>query len=220
MNIVILGATGKTGQLLVREALKKGYQITAYVRNPETIRSMRDIKIVQGSVEDQAAMQQCFVGADAVISCLGTRPSFKALCCANDFQQRSLPKIIAAINEAKVKRFVLMSSFGIGKTKYQGSWFLKTVLYSLLAKRLFDDKAKAEQALDGCQANWTAVYPVILQDKPAIKVSELVALSDVNKVPGIQRLPFANVAKVLADLAAEEGYSGQKLLLTTQGGWC
>lgn len=220
MKLVILGATGTTGRLLIQAALKKNYQVIAYVRNADALNDIGGIEVIQGSLEDQAAMQECFAKADAVVSCLGTRPSFKTLFFANDFQQRSLPKIIAAINEVKVKRFVLMSSFGIGETKHKGSLFLRLVLYSFLAKHLFNDKAIAEQALHDCQANWTAVYPVMLVDKPAVKSSELIDLSQVSKVPGIPRLPFADVAKVLADLVEAENYSQQKLLLTTQGGWC
>lgn len=219
-NIVILGATGTTGRLLIQQALHKNYHVTAYVRNANALNDISGIEVIQGSLEDQTAMQKCFAQADAVVSCLGTRPSFKTLFFANDFQQRSLPKIITAINEAKVKRFILMSSFGIGETKHKASLFLKLVLHSFLAKNLFNDKAIAEQALSDCQVNWTAVYPVMLVDKPATNSSELIELSQVSKVPGIPRLPFADVAKVLADLIEEESCPRQKLLLTTQGGWC
>ncbi len=33
MNIGIIGATGKAGQLIVQEAIKRGHNVTAIVRN-------------------------------------------------------------------------------------------------------------------------------------------------------------------------------------------
>ena len=34
MRIAVLGATGQTGQYLVKQAIQKGYGVTAVVRNP------------------------------------------------------------------------------------------------------------------------------------------------------------------------------------------
>lgn len=39
MNIAIIGATGKSGQLLVNEALNKGYNVTAMVRNKSKLQN-------------------------------------------------------------------------------------------------------------------------------------------------------------------------------------
>jgi uncharacterized protein YbjT (DUF2867 family) len=35
MKVIVFGATGKAGQLAVRQALAAGHDVTAYVRNPE-----------------------------------------------------------------------------------------------------------------------------------------------------------------------------------------
>ena len=96
---------------------------------------------------------------------------------------------------------------------------MRCVLYGGIAKKMFDDKAQAEQALAHCRANWTALYPVTLVQKPALQAVDLVPLAGVRRVPGIPRLPFANVARTLLQLAEDEGYAGQKLLLTPVGSW-
>jgi len=219
MKVVVLGATGTTGRLVTDEALAQGHEVIAFVRRPDALKERKGLTITKGSIENQSEMRDCFTGADAVVSCLGARFSFRVLLKGTNLQQRTLPKIISAINEAKVKRFVLMSSFGSGETRAKSSLFLKVFLYSFLAKKLFDDKAIAEKSLPNCNANWTAVYPVTLKKAPAIPSSDLVPLDTVRKVPGIPRLPFANVAKSLVNLIPEENRSGQKLLLTIPGGW-
>ena len=35
MRLVILGATGKTGRLLVDQAIGRGHEVVAYVRRPD-----------------------------------------------------------------------------------------------------------------------------------------------------------------------------------------
>jgi uncharacterized protein YbjT (DUF2867 family) len=219
MRLVILGATGTTGGYAVDEALAAGHEVVAFVRKPGALAARARLTIVGGSVEDEAAMRTAFAGADAVLSCLGARPSFEVLLGGTDFQRRMLPKVVSAINEEGIGRFVLMSSFGIGETRYKASLFPRLVLYTLVAKRLFDDKVIAERSLAGCKANWTGVYPVTLRGGPVDPAWDLLPLDDVRSVPGLPTLSFATVAKVLVDLVPNRSHAGQKLLLTTSGGW-
>ena len=219
MKIVVLGASGKTGQLLVAAAAAQGHEVIAVVRRMGVLKARKGLVIMQASVEIEGDLCAAFAGADAVVSCLGVRPSLRAFCFKQDFQQRSLPAIIAAINAAQVPRFVLLSSFGSGASAKQSGAFLRLFLYGCIAKKMFDDKAQAEQALHDCRANWTAVDPVTLIQAPAIATAELVPVEAVRRVPGIPRLPFANVARALLELALEQNHAGQKLLLAPPKTW-
>ncbi|WP_249135743.1 MULTISPECIES: NAD(P)-dependent oxidoreductase [unclassified Bradyrhizobium] len=217
--MVVLGATGTTGGLVVDEALAAGHDVTAFVRNAGAVTPRQRLTVVSGSIEDEAAMCKAFVGADTVISCLGARVTVGTLLRGTDFQRRMLPKVISAINQAGVKRFVLMSSFGVGETAAKASLLPRILFYYFIAKRLFDDKSIAEQALSRCEANWTAVYPVSLWKGPPDPAWDLVALNKVRNVPGLPKLAFATVAKVLVALASDQTQAGQKLLQTVPGGW-
>lgn len=219
MNIVVLGATGKTGQLLINQALSKGWQVTAIVRRLGVLQARSNLNVIQAELNDQTCLAQHFYGADAVISCLGARPSLETLFIRSDFQKQTLPTIAAALNAANVPRFVLMSSFGIGETRQQAGWFLKLFLYSFMAKRLFDDKVEAEKSLVDCRANWTAAYPVTLAKSAKDVAVDSVPLAQVQKVAGIPRLNFATVANELLSLAIRTDCNQQKLLLTPKGRW-
>ncbi|MDH7804541.1 MULTISPECIES: NAD(P)-dependent oxidoreductase [unclassified Rhizobium] len=219
MKIAILGATGTTGGLVLDEALAAGHNVIAFVRNPAAVAPRAGLTVVTGSVEDEVAMRAAFKEADAVVSCLGARMTIGGMFSGTNFQRLVLPKIIAAINEAGVKRFVLMSSFGVGETATKASLIPRILFYTVIAKKLFDDKAIAEQALSRCTANWTTIYPVGLKKGPVDPSWDLVSLDKVRNVPGIPTLSFASVAKVLVSLAPDQTQSGQKLLLTTSGGW-
>lgn len=218
MKIVLLGATGRAGRSAVDFALRRGHQVTAFARSPEKIPERPGLTIVRGSVEDEEAMVSGFAGHDAVVSCLGARVEARNLLLGTDFQRRTLPRVIAAINRAEVERFVLMSSLGIGETVGKQS-LIPGLLSRTIAKKLFDDKAMAEQSLPRCAANWTAVYPVTLKTGPHDDGWDLVAVDAVRKVPGVPTLTFTTVASVLVDLVTDESYVNEKLVLTRRGAW-
>jgi uncharacterized protein YbjT (DUF2867 family) len=219
MKIVVLGATGTTGALVLDEALAEGHEVVAFVRQPEGVTARDGLTVTCGSVEDLSSLRPAFAGADAVISCLGARMSPRIMFRGTDFQRRTLPLILSALEQAKVNRFVLMSSFGAGELAAKASLFPRILFYSVIAKKLFDDKAIAERSLEGCGANWTAVYPVTLKKGPPVASVDVVPLSKLHHVPGLPVVPFANVAKILVSLAANQDQPRQRLLVTTPGGW-
>ena len=51
MRIAIIGATGKQGNLIVQEAVKQGYDVTAVVRNKDKITDSR-VKVLEKSIFD------------------------------------------------------------------------------------------------------------------------------------------------------------------------
>src|SRR5260370_8811476 len=72
MNLVVLGATGGTGRLVVEQALAAGHTVTALVRSPEklTLRNP-NLHVIAGQATDRSAVSRALDGADALISTLG-----------------------------------------------------------------------------------------------------------------------------------------------------
>jgi uncharacterized protein YbjT (DUF2867 family) len=48
MKIIVFGATGGTGKLIVSQALAKGHSVTAFVRNPEGLTQDPHLRVIQG----------------------------------------------------------------------------------------------------------------------------------------------------------------------------
>jgi len=76
MKLVVLGANGRTGRLVVEQALAAGHNVTALVRSPEklTIRNS-GLRIVAGGATDAADVARALEGGDAVLSTLGGKGS-------------------------------------------------------------------------------------------------------------------------------------------------
>ena len=75
MRLAVFGATGRTGKLLVEQALNAEYDVTAFVRPRSlgklTIKHER-LTVVQGDATDAAAVERAVNGADAVVSVMNS----------------------------------------------------------------------------------------------------------------------------------------------------
>ena len=95
MKIVLLGATGRTGQAIINYLENydtKGHRITAIVRDPSKLSKYRKLdvlEIVKADIFDRESMKAQIRGHDMVISTLGIR---------NDSE--AYPKVIENVTEA------------------------------------------------------------------------------------------------------------------------
>jgi uncharacterized protein YbjT (DUF2867 family) len=73
MNLLIVGAAGRTGRHVVDQALAAGHHVTTYVRRPDALeRRDERLRVVAGDVLDIDSVRAAMAGQDAVISTLGS----------------------------------------------------------------------------------------------------------------------------------------------------
>lgn len=70
MHISVLGASGRAGSEIAREAASRGHTVTAIARKPEAIPQAPGITPVQGDASNPDALAALIAGSDAVISAL------------------------------------------------------------------------------------------------------------------------------------------------------
>src|SRR3989442_8228926 len=103
MNLLVLGATGRTGRLVVEQALAAGHTVIALVRSPEKLATGNsNLRVVSGSATNKSDLSRALEGADAVISTLGGKGSVI---------EDSSQAIVAAARAAGVSRVVVLSSW-------------------------------------------------------------------------------------------------------------
>ena len=56
MKLFILGATGRTGKELIKQATERGYEIVAYVRSPQKLVPQDNLKVIQGNLNETSKM--------------------------------------------------------------------------------------------------------------------------------------------------------------------
>lgn len=120
--LLILGASGECGKWAVRISKERGYVVTVLVRSITSYEKLEGVKIFQGNVLDENALEQVMKGQHAVISCLGIRRKnqsnpWSALTSSPDFTKRSAENIVNAMNKYGVRRLVAISAAGVGDSR-------------------------------------------------------------------------------------------------------
>ncbi|TAF49369.1 MAG: NAD-dependent epimerase/dehydratase family protein, partial [Sphingobacteriia bacterium] len=103
MNLTIFGATGMVGKQLVNQALFKGFSVTAFGRNVDSLidRDNRNDLLIarKGYVFDAHDVQEALQDADAVISVLGG-----AFDGSDQSRSLGLKNIIAQMKTRRINR--------------------------------------------------------------------------------------------------------------------
>jgi len=155
MSILIFGASGATGQELIKQSLNQGHQVTAFVRNAAKLTVRHDhLKIFTGDVSDYSAVKKAVQRQDAAISALGAKTPFKRDQTLID----GIRHIVKAMEQAYVQRFIYLSFAGVKGGRKAFGFFFKYVVSSLLTNVVKDHEAK-ENIIKQSRLNWTIVRP-------------------------------------------------------------
>ena len=194
MNLLVLGATGRTGRLVVEQALAAGHTVTALVRSPEKLTmGSSNLRVVTGKATDASDVSRALQGADAVISTLGGKGSVIA---------DSTQAIVAAAREAGVSRVVVLSSWLVERDRMDAV----TRLLTRIAKGpVIKDQSAGEQVIRRSDLDWTIVYPSMLTDGPA--EGSVAVLPEKAKRRMSQKISRADVAAWLVQAATGVQYS-------------
>jgi putative NADH-flavin reductase len=155
MKLVVFGATGGTGLALLDQAPRIGYEVTAFVRNPDKLGAPREgVRVMAGDVLDEAMVTAAIRGCDAVLSALGTRPWKHRDICSGGTRV-----IAAAMASTGVKRIVVLSSQGVGGSPMGLGG---RIFAALLLRKSFRDKQRMEDELAAGTLDWIVVRPGLL----------------------------------------------------------
>ncbi|HEY8575722.1 MAG TPA: SDR family oxidoreductase [Devosia sp.] len=162
-RILVLGATGGTGRLIVKEAVARGYEVTALVRSAEKGQGLAGARLIVGDARDAAAIRKALKDQDAVVSALGTPPSpFKAVRLLSAATQ----VLVEAMQAENVSRLVAISGIGAGDSRGHGGFVFDRLIFPLLLRKVYADKDRQETIIRESGLAWTLVRPAILNDKP------------------------------------------------------
>ena len=201
MNFVVLGATGRTGRLVVEQAIAAGHTVTALVRSPEKLTTGNsNLRVITGGATDASAVSRALKGADAVISTLGGKGSLIA---------DSTQAIVAAARAAGVSRVVVLSSWVVERSQM---YVMTRLLTGIIMGPVIRDKSAGEHVLRQSDLEWTIVYPSLLTDGPA--TGSVAVLPEGAKRRMSERISRADVAAWMVQAAAGDQYNGRSIGIT------
>ena len=158
MEIALIGATGFVGSAVLKEALDRGIQVTAIVRQPEKLQAQKNLTIIKGDVMDSDNLSELFKGNDVVVSAYNAGWANPDL--YNEYLEGS-QSIQEAVKKSGVKRYIVLGGAGslfvapgvqlIDTPQFPAEW-----KPGALAARDYLNILKKEDQLD-----WTYLSPAI-----------------------------------------------------------
>jgi uncharacterized protein YbjT (DUF2867 family) len=182
--VLVAGASGRTGQEVVRELTTAGYRVRALVRDADSARAVLGdgIEYATGDVRQRPTLDTAMAGVRYVIVAIGATRKDPAN--GPEFVDyggvRNLAESAAA---AKADQIVVVSSAGVTQKDH-------------VLNRMFDNvliwKGKGEDAVRASGVPYTIVRPGGLTDKPGGQAG--VRLEQGDKGTGV--IPRADLARV------------------------
>lgn len=164
MKILILGGTGRTGKLLIDEALKRGHEVHALVRSSATLTSDRPgLTLFTGTPYNLTDVQKAMQGCQAILNALNiSRQSefpWSRIISPQDFLSVSLRNVITCMRQEGISRVIIISAWGVGESRAEiPSWFRWFVDNSSI-KYPYMDHEEQERLLKESNLNWTIIRP-------------------------------------------------------------
>ena len=169
MNVVIFGATGFSGNAILKETLLQQHQVTILVRNKSAIQIQdKNLNIVEGNVLDKHAVAEVLKNSVAVIQCLGI--GGKGDGKPTTFISEANKIIVDEMEKQKVSRLIAMSNVGAGNSLSFQPWLFTNFILPYFMKWLkviIDDKNRMEPTIMNSELEWTIVRcPNIIDKTP------------------------------------------------------
>lgn len=167
MHVVVAGASGRTGRLVVERARAAGHRVTAIVRGSGRHDWPADVIVHQAEVvTDQDLVLPA--DADAVISVLGKRSNRDpAPVCA-----AGTANLVAAMRRHGVQRLIVASAVPVLTSGEGEPWWFRRVVRPFVrrsAPGIYADLETMEHVVRGAapSVDWTIVRPGYLVDTEA-----------------------------------------------------
>ncbi len=167
MKILVLGASQGTGALVVKAALDRGHQVTAFARSPQKLKlEHANLTRLVGDFHDAASVRDAVAGHDAVVvtvsvSKLGdfkNQPNYFSLGTGH---------AIDAMTAHGVRKLVVLSALGTGETRSLLPLPLRWLLVDLILKAPFADHERQEALVFASGLDFVIARPSGLTDRAA-----------------------------------------------------
>lgn len=169
MKLALLGGTGRTGRLLIDEALARGHDLRLLARDPRRLPNHAGtLEVITGDVRDAQAVADTVASTQAVLSALGPVPGG-----APDTMTRAAEHLAALLPAAGISRLVTLTGAGVrvdgdhpGVTDHLIRFLLRTLQPAVLL-----DSERHVMQISASGLDWTVVRVPRLTDGPVRPVT-------------------------------------------------
>tara|TARA_B100000963_G_scaffold185923_1_gene161614 strand:+ start:1219 stop:1884 length:666 start_codon:yes stop_codon:yes gene_type:complete len=215
MRILIIGATGRTGKLVLRIALEQGYKVNCLARFTNRIKKREGLKIFEGNPTNEIDLKKAIFECDYVISVINiSRKSefpWARLRSPKTFISDVMTLVVKIAGDMNIKRISTCSAWGVSETKKDipkwFNWFINNSNIGIA----YEDHERQEKIISESNLNWTIVRPVgLTNSKKAEKIIESIN----NKPRPSILISRESVARYLVESLENSSLIGKKVVIS------
>ncbi|WP_045860455.1 NAD(P)-dependent oxidoreductase [Teredinibacter purpureus] len=219
MNVLVIGASGVTGQLVVDQLLRRGVEVRAIVRSLSALPDQPNLDVVQASVHDLTSAEMAVYTSDcnAVVFCLGHNLTFKGMfgkprLLVTDTLRCVCDAIKSQGASDKVKVLLMNTTGNSNRDIPEKPPLTQRMVISLL-RVLLPPHVDNEKAADFLRTNigqensaieWVAIRPDALIDDEKVTAYDLHVSPIRNAIFDSGATSRINVANVMVELILDE----------------
>jgi len=156
MRIIVFGASGGTGREIVTQALERGHDVTAFVRNPEKLKVTHErLSVARGDVRDAAAVETAVKGHDAALVAIGHRRYLGP----SSILSAGTRNVVRAMEANGVKRLVCETALGVGDSTGRLGLYYTLFVVPFILPFYWYDKGRQERVVRESRLDWVIVRP-------------------------------------------------------------
>jgi putative NADH-flavin reductase len=206
VRVVVFGAAGRTGLLIVERALGHGHDVTAFAHDTPIPLDHPRLAVLAGDVLDFDAVSAAMDGQRAVASALGVggRGTPRLL-------SDGIANIIHAMAVHEVTKLSAVSAAGTFARSDPNLSLGFRMMISVSLRSVYDDLERMEQRIMASDLDWTIVRPYGLSDGP--QTGRYRMTKDGSLLPKASRISRADVAAVALTALETDEYARRILTI-------
>jgi putative NADH-flavin reductase len=203
MKVLVLGANGKTGSLVVDRAVAMGHEVSVLVRRAG-LSSKSGVQVIIGDALKAADVLRAMDQQDAVVECIGGTSPWKDQTLERDAMQN----IVAAMKASATRRLVVVSAMGVGESAEQSPWWYRYLMVPMFLRGSTADKTEMEVIVRESGLDWVIARPPVLKDGAATSKVRVLGTSETGHA-----ITRADLAVWLVDQFESEEYVRQTVVV-------
>ena len=222
MSVLVLGASGATGSLVVRQLIRRNIETKILIRKSsrlaKEIKESNLVEIVKGNINELNSneMEQLLQKCDVVFSCLGHNITFKGLFGHPRYLVRDAVRSVCEASKksssGKVKLVLMSTTAYTNKLSGEKNSLGEKLIFSLLTLLLPPqrDNVKAADYLlrqigkQDKKVEWIAVRPDTLIDEDSESSYEICKSPKRSPIFNAGKTSRINVSHFMAELVTDE----------------
>ncbi|MFT5641689.1 MAG: hypothetical protein ACI9A7_001794 [Cyclobacteriaceae bacterium] len=215
-KILLLGATGRTGKLVLENALEKGYHVHCLGRDIKRIAKQPGIELFEGDSRSYDDLHIAMEGCKHVITTLNISRvndfPWSSLTTPETYLSETMLNISNVASKHNLVRIVCCSAWGVSESRIDIPWWFRWTIENSNINAAYIDHERQEEVLKRSALMWTIVRPVGLTNGKSIqKIRETFGVTPQPSLT-INRI---SVASYLVDALNNERVSKKMIVISS-----